>query len=132
MSHRNGEYSTDFLFVTGDLYGILSLMKRASLVFFLGFVIAVTPYLGIPSAWKRIVYLPLGLVLMLVGYQLRRLAYLHSIEDRTTGERKTDVYVEQVAVSAEPSAEPDTSTTEPKESPEIQTTKTRRDRKKGV
>lgn len=107
-------------------------MKRATLVFFLGLVITLMPLLGIPSAWKRIVYISLGLMLMLAGYQLRRLAYLHSIEDRTTGERKTDVYVEQVAISAGSSAKPDTSLAERRESPEIQTTKARRGRKKGI
>lgn len=107
-------------------------MKRATLVFFLGFVIALMPYLGIPSAWKRIIYVSLGLALILAGYQLRRLAYLHSIEDRTTGERKTDVYVEQVAVSSESSAAPDVLLAERQESPEIQTIKARRGRKKGI
>lgn len=70
-------------------------MKRESLIFFLGCAMVLLPFLGIPSAWKRGVYVVLGLVLILVGYQLRRLAYVRSIEDHA-GERKTDVYVEQV------------------------------------
>ena len=73
-------------------------MKRESLVFFLGFVVALLPFLGIPNLWKRTALAALGGALVLVGYQLRRLAYLRSIEDHT-GERKTDVYVEQVAVA---------------------------------
>ena len=77
-------------------------MKRESLVFFLGLAIVLMPFLGIPSMWKRIVYIVLGFVLAIIGYQLRRLAYTRSIEDHT-GERKTDVYAEQVAVPVDPS-----------------------------
>jgi len=75
--------------------GILTYMKCETSVFFLGFVIILMPFLGIPSMWKRSIYISLGIVLVLVGYQLRRNAYVRSIEDHT-GERKTDVYVEQV------------------------------------
>lgn len=78
----------------------LHVMKRESLVFFLGFVLMLAPFLGIPSLWKRVVYVALGCVLALVGYQLRRFAYLRSIENGN-GERRTAVYVEQVPLEAQ-------------------------------
>lgn len=109
-------------------------MKRESLVFFLGMVIVLVPFLGVPSAWKRIVYIMLGLILVLVGYQLRRRAYLRSIEDHT-GERKTDVYVEQVAFPAAPEILPDAPAREEHEiqdSREIMETRPRRMRTKKV
>ena len=57
-------------------------MKRESLVFFLGLVLILLPFLGIPSAWKRIGYIVLGFILALVGYHLRRLAYIRAAQDR--------------------------------------------------
>ena len=70
-------------------------MLRESLVFFLGLAVALAPFAGIPSAARRAALVVAGLALMLVGYQLRRAAYLRSIVDEN-GERKTDAYVEQV------------------------------------
>lgn len=86
-------------------------MKRESLVFFLGLMLVLLPFFGIPGMWKHIAYVVLGLLLVLVGYQLRRKAYLRSIED-DTGERKTDAYVEQVEVFAEPKKHRDMSVEE--------------------
>ncbi len=84
-------------------------MKRESLIFFLGFVTILLPFLGVPSTWKRLLSVILGVTFVIVGYQLRRRAYLRSIED-TTGERKTDVYAEHVtpvvAVASMPSPSP--------------------------
>jgi membrane protein implicated in regulation of membrane protease activity len=75
-------------------------MKRETIVFFFGIVIVLLPFLGIPSMWKRVVFVMIGLALMLFGYQLRRRAYLRSIESRT-GERRTAEYVEQMQVVAD-------------------------------
>jgi hypothetical protein len=87
------------------------------------------PFLGIPSMGKRSIYITLGLILILVGYQLRRNAYLRSIEDHT-GERKTDVYVEQVEqLFVEPSAQASTPSEEHHEE-EMRKIKTRRARTK--
>lgn len=107
-------------------------MKRESLIFFLGCVIMLLPFLGIPSMWKRIIYVILGLVLVLVGYQLRRNAYMRSIEDHT-GERKTDVYVEQVEhLFVEPSAQSYMPGEEAPEAQEVLELKRRRARTKSV
>ncbi len=78
-------------------------MKRESLIFFLGFALILLPFLGVPSMWKRVGYVVLGLTFVLLGYQLRRLAYLLSIQN-DAGERRTDVYVEQMVT---PSAQVD-------------------------
>lgn len=75
-------------------------MKRETLVFFLGLVILLMPFMGIPSAWKQLAYAGVGLVLILLGYQLRRAAYVRSIE-RDNGERATDAYVESSAPSGD-------------------------------
>jgi len=81
-------------------------MTRESLVFILGIAVVLAPYVGVPNSWKRTASLVLGLLIALLGYQLRRRAYLRSIAT-TSGERVTDVYAEQVeAVSAESTALP--------------------------
>ena len=71
-------------------------MKRESLVFIFGFLLVFMPFLGIPSAWKRIVYVAIGALLVIIGYQLRRAAYIRAIPV-SGGEYKTDVYVESIA-----------------------------------
>jgi hypothetical protein len=68
-------------------------MSRESFVFFLGFIVLFTPFLGIPRDWKEIVYMCAGTLLMLVGFHLRRTAFLRSIDDGS-GERRNDVFVE--------------------------------------
>jgi hypothetical protein len=89
-------------------------MKRETLVFIFGFLLVFMPFLGVPSAWKRIVYVVIGALLVIIGYQLRRAAYLRSIPV-SEGEYKTDVYVESRApkytpvvaeVPVEPAVEP--------------------------
>ena len=85
------------------------LMKRETTIFFLGLLVASMPFWGVPNAWKRGISLALGLLLMFLGYQLRRLAYLRSIESHT-GERKTDVYIEQVGARTDTAPPPVAST----------------------
>ena len=110
-------------------------MKRESLIFFLGFVIFVMPFLGLPSTWKRVIYMVCGLVLVLVGYHLRRLAYLRSIGN-DAGERATDVYVEQVSPPVASAIPPDFSMPEAREASDLHASTTelrpRRKKKKKV
>jgi len=68
-------------------------MSRESLVFLLGIIIFFTPSLGLPDAWKFYILSGSGLLLMVIGYLLRRAAYLRTIETET-GERVTDSFVE--------------------------------------
>jgi len=71
-------------------------MSRESIVFTLGILYLVIPNLGIPDIWKLYFYISSGVVLVFVGYSLRRSAYLRSIQ-KENGERSTDSFVEHIA-----------------------------------
>ena len=64
------------------------------IVFIIGVLICVTPFLGIPSDWKQTTFVVSGVLLMLFGYRLRYERFLRSIRDSETGEYKTDSFVE--------------------------------------
>ncbi len=68
-------------------------MSKESVVLVLGAFVFFTPSLGVPNAWKDYMILGAGLLLMLIGYLLRRAAYLRRI-DQGNGERATDTFVE--------------------------------------
>lgn len=68
-------------------------MSQESLVFFSGILVLVTPLLGFPHAWKDWGIIVLGAFIVIVGYRLRRAAYLRSIET-DTGDRRADAFVE--------------------------------------
>lgn len=73
--------------------GILHRMSRESIVFILGVLVIVFPHLGIPQEWKSYFFVGAGILLMIIGYSLRRAAYLRSIEHQE-GERRGDSFVE--------------------------------------
>ena len=68
-------------------------MSRESFVLFLGVVVFFTPWLGVPELWKVYMISGTGVLLFVVGYLLRRAAYLRKI-DIGNGERGTDSFVE--------------------------------------
>jgi len=68
-------------------------MSRESFVFILGLVVFFTSFLGIPTEWKEWIFIGSGALLMIVGYILRRAAFLRSIEHES-GERRGDAFVE--------------------------------------
>lgn len=70
-------------------------MSRESFVFLLGFVVFFVPYLGIPREWKEWILIGVGVLLMFVGYKLRRAAFLRSIMHES-GEHRSEAFVEQV------------------------------------
>lgn len=70
-------------------------MTRESVVFVLGVLVIILPHLGIPAQWKLYGLTGAGVLLMIIGYNLRRAAYLRSIE-HTEGERRADSFVEHV------------------------------------
>lgn len=70
-------------------------MSRETLIFVIGFLLIVIPFLGIPIVWKEYVLAGLGVLVFILGYQLRRSAYARSIE-RESGERVGDAFVERV------------------------------------
>lgn len=82
----------NFLFY--DRYGILGhVMSKETLVFILGILLAAVPFFGIPENWKNIIVGIVGLILIIVGYSLRRALFLSQI-DRGNGERGTNSFVE--------------------------------------
>lgn len=68
-------------------------MSKETLVFVIGLLLVITPFLGIPEAWRISIIVFLGAVLIFTGYGLRRGVYLRHI-DRGNGERGTDSFVE--------------------------------------
>jgi hypothetical protein len=68
-------------------------MTKGTFVFLLGILLCLIPYLGIPSTWKQYIYLGFGVILILVGYAIRRSRYLSDI-DRGNGERGGETFVE--------------------------------------
>ena len=68
-------------------------MSRESLVLLLGIVIFFIPSLGIPEEWKVYMLSGSGILLIIIGYLLRRAAYFRSTDDGN-GERSTDSFVE--------------------------------------
>jgi hypothetical protein len=69
-------------------------MYRETIVFLAGFLLVLLPYIGIPSTWKEITTVVIGALFVIVGYSLRRSAFLRSIEDEY-GERTTESFTEQ-------------------------------------
>ncbi len=76
-------------------------MSRESFVFLLGFVVFFVPYLGIPREWKEWILIVIGVLLMFVGYKLRRAAFLRSIMHES-GEHRSEAFVEHVHTPTPP------------------------------
>lgn len=71
-------------------------MSKEAIVFFLGFFLVILPYLGVPSDWKQWGTVGAGVVLIVVGYGLRRAAFLRAIADEN-GEHHADSFSETTA-----------------------------------
>jgi hypothetical protein len=76
-------------------------MSRESLVFLLGLVVFSTPFLGIPRDWKEWIFIGSGTLLMILGFSLRRSAFLRSLEDPETGVRRADAFVESATPTSQ-------------------------------
>jgi hypothetical protein len=68
-------------------------MSKETIVFMSGILLTLTPFLGVPESWRTGVVVGLGVVLILLGYALRRATYLNQI-DKGNGERGTNAFVE--------------------------------------
>lgn len=68
-------------------------MSKETFVFIFGVLLTVVPFLGVPETWRQYSILAIGILLILIGYALRRDAYLSRI-DKGDGERRTDSFVE--------------------------------------
>lgn len=75
-------------------------MSKESLVVVLGLVVFFIPSLGIPEDWKEYGLLGAGLLLIVVGFFLRRASYLRKI-DRGNGERGSESFLESNPNTAE-------------------------------
>ena len=79
-----------------SLYSLCSLIhstvSKETIVFIAGFLLTIVPFLGIPHEWRQYTIFGIGVVLILVGYILRRSVYLQRMEKN--GERETDSFVE--------------------------------------
>ena len=80
-------------------------MSRESIVFLFGIIVFWTPFLGITSDWKQYITVVSGVVLIIVGYQLRRAAYFRSIEEQD-GDRKSESFVENTLEDMEDAPAP--------------------------
>lgn len=75
-------------------------MSKESFVFVIGVLVFFIPFLGIPRDYKEYVLIVCGILLMGLGYRLRRVAFLRSLEHES-GERRGDTFVESGVVSKE-------------------------------
>ncbi len=80
-------------FATGQLCGILHAMTKGTAVFLLGLLILIVPSLGIPSSWKQIIFIAIGVLLVAMGYALRRAQYLRTL-NYEEGVRTSETFVE--------------------------------------
>jgi cell division protein FtsW (lipid II flippase) len=65
-------------------------MHKETIVFFLGIILTLLPFLGIPEEWKTYGFASIGVVLIMIGYLLRR-----------NGERGEDSFTESVPLSSD-------------------------------
>lgn len=77
-------------------------MSKETLIFCFGILLTIIPFLGIPETWRQYSIFAIGVVLIFVGYALRRAVYLSRI-DYGNGERGVDSFIE----STEPLFEED-------------------------
>lgn len=68
-------------------------MSKETIVFISGVLLTITPFLGVPESWRTKLVVALGVILVLLGYALRRATYLSRI-DKGNGERGTNAFVE--------------------------------------
>lgn len=68
-------------------------MSKETLVFLFGILLTIIPFLGVPILWRQYVIFGIGVLLILIGYALRRRVYLSRL-DLGNGERGTDSFVE--------------------------------------
>lgn len=82
-------------------------MSKEALVFLLGLVVFIVPFIGIPRDLKEYVFIACGTMLMITGFLLRRAAFFRSIE-KEPGERHTNEFIESMERSEQPSSDDDT------------------------
>ena len=72
-------------------------MSKETLVCIIGFLVFFTSFLGIPTEYKEWIFIVCGAVLTVVGYQLRRNAFIISLEHEGGG-RRGEAFVESEVI----------------------------------
>ena len=85
-------------------------MSKETSIFILGALIFFSPYMGFPREYKEWFLVVVGILLMMIGYRLRRLAFLRSLEDGNGGKR-AEGFVESSALTEKKSEPASESTT---------------------
>ncbi len=75
-------------------------MSKESFVFVIGVLVFFVPFLGVPREYKEVILIASGILLMGIGYRLRRIAFLRSLEHES-GERRGDTFVESGSTQRE-------------------------------
>lgn len=70
-------------------------MSREAIIFILGALVILVPFLGIPDLFQDRLLIVVGVVIMVCGYTLRRSAFLREIESER-GDRVTDSFSEYI------------------------------------
>ncbi len=68
-------------------------MTKGTLIFLLGILLIIVPSLGVPLWWKQIIYGAFGILLIGIGYSLRRTQYLATL-DQDGSTRTAETFVE--------------------------------------
>ena len=68
-------------------------MSKETLVFLFGIILTILPFLGVPLLWRQYAIFAIGVLLIIIGYVLRRKVLLEKI-DHGNCERGTDSFVE--------------------------------------
>jgi predicted Na+-dependent transporter len=55
-------------------------MTKGTAIFLLGLLVIILPALGVPMAWKQIAFGVMGIIMLGIGYSLRRAQYLATLE----------------------------------------------------
>lgn len=69
-------------------------MTKGTAVFLLGLLLLIVPSLGIPLWWKQVFFIATGILLLFIGYAIRRAQYLRTLDDSSTGMRHSETFVE--------------------------------------
>ncbi len=83
-------------------------MTKETLVLVLGIAVFFTPFLGLPYQYKEWVFIVSGILLIAIGYRLRRQVFLESLQNGE-GERRGDVFVESTVIEKKPVTEDENS-----------------------
>ena len=68
-------------------------MQIGTAVFWLAWIVIVTPFLGVPVLWQKAILILVGALLLLLGYRQRRRDFWRSLQE-SNGEYHADTFVE--------------------------------------